>query len=152
MIFLSLFSVPKWNDSFVCHSIYAISINATPYHICLNPLYSPVRISPTIFNSCPPEAWGSVLSLKLLCFDELFAVIIDPAVYKETDVLLLSRAPIWLFEWRPTPWPDTQLLASIGPAQMDGFAITHTSQQPFLHYWKLPPIVPKAEFNLQFPQ
>lgn len=29
---------------------------------------------------------------------------------------------------------DTQLLASLGPAQMDGFAITHTSQQPFLHY------------------
>lgn len=47
---------------------------------------------------------------------------------------------------------DTQLLASLGPAQMDGFAIIHTSQQPFLHYWKLPPIVPKAEFNLQFPQ
>jgi hypothetical protein len=44
------------------------------------------------------------------------------------------------------------LLASFGPAQMDSFAIIHTSHRPFLHYWKLVLIVSETEFNLQFPQ
>lgn len=68
-----------------------------------SPLKSGAHFTP-VFISCFPEAWGSVLSLKLLCFDELCAINIDPAVYKEIDMPLLSRAPTWLCEWRPTPW------------------------------------------------
>jgi hypothetical protein len=55
-------------------------------------------ILPTVLKSCPPEARGAFLSLEPLWFDELFAGIIDPAVYEETEALLLSRAPIWLFD------------------------------------------------------
>lgn len=45
-----------------------------------------------------PEAWGSFLGRELLWLGELFAVLIDPAVYEETENPLLSRAPIWLFD------------------------------------------------------
>ena len=56
-------------------------------------------ILPTVLlKSCSPEAWGSFLSLEPLWFDEFFVVIIDPAVYEETEALLLPRAPIWLFD------------------------------------------------------
>lgn len=84
--------------------------------------------------------------------NKLFGININPISYNDKGSESLSRGWTQKFDSLGQSPQDIQLLACTGPAQMDSVAITHISQRPFLHYWKLLLIVSEAEFNLQFPQ